>query len=97
MAIDRSRESSAAVKEDDTGNRGFVADELKAFVERVERLHEERSGISDDIADVYREGRGRGFDIKALKEVIRLRAKDPDELKERQALVDLYMGVLGGR
>ncbi len=68
---------------------------LKAFVDRIERLHEERKGLSDDIADIYKEAKGNGFDTKALKIVIQRRAKDPHEVSELEALVETYEAALG--
>jgi uncharacterized protein (UPF0335 family) len=68
---------------------------LKAFVDRIERLHEERKALSDDIADIYKEAKGNGFDTKVLKIVIQRRAKDPSELTEQEALVEAYEAALG--
>ena len=85
--------ASAAAKEEPTTR--FAKDHLKAFVERIERLHEEKKAISDDIADVYREAKGTGFDVKALRTVIRLRTMEPDERKEQEAIVETYMHALG--
>ena len=79
----------------DIAETGVAAAELKQFVERIERLAEERKAIADDIADVYAELKGRGFDTKAVKHVIRLRAQDHAERTEFEAIVELYMGALG--
>ena len=68
---------------------------LKAYVERVERLREEQKALSDDVRDVYAEARGHGFDVKALKTVIRLRTQDAAERKEQEAVVETYMHALG--
>lgn len=68
---------------------------LKAYVERVERLREEQKVLSDDVRDVYAEARGHGFDVKALKTVIRLRTQDAAERKEQEAVVETYMHALG--
>ena len=68
---------------------------LKAYVERVERLREEQKVLSDDVRDVYAEARGHGFDVKALKTVIRLRTQDAAERKEQEAIVETYMHALG--
>lgn len=72
-----------------------AADQIRAFVERVERLHEERKSIADDIKEVYAEAKGNGFDIPALKHVIKLRAQDEADRMEFEAVVDLYMAALG--
>ncbi len=70
-------------------------DQLKALVERIERLHEEKDSISDDIADVYREAKANGFDVKALRTVIRLRGEDVNTRKEHEAIVETYLHALG--
>jgi len=72
-----------------------TAAELRSFVERVERLEEERSGILEDINDVYSEAKGRGYDVKALKSLVRLRKKDPNERQEEEAILDTYKSALG--
>lgn len=68
---------------------------LKSIVERVERLHEERKAIADDIKDVYAEAKSSGFDVKAIKHVVSLRSKDPNVVQEFEAIVDLYKSALG--
>jgi uncharacterized protein (UPF0335 family) len=70
-------------------------DQLKAFVERVERLEEEKKELSDDIKDVFLEAKGNGFDVKALRAVIKLRKKDREVLAEEKAFLDLYLSALG--
>ncbi len=70
-------------------------DHLKAFVERIERLEEEKKTISDDIKDVYAEAKGNGYDVKALRSVVRLRKQDSDERKEHEAILDTYLAALG--
>lgn len=77
----------------DTG--GVAADQLRAFVERIERLEEEKKAISDDIKDVYGEAKGMGFDVKILRQVVRLRKQEPHEREEQEAILDLYMHALG--
>lgn len=73
----------------------FAKDQLKAFVERIERLDEERKGIADDIKDVYAEAKGSGFDVKALRTLIRLRKMDADERRESETILETYMHALG--
>ena len=73
----------------------FAKDQLKAFVERIERLEEEKKATSDDIRDVYAEAKGNGFDVKAIQTVIRLRRLDKDERDEQEAIIDTYMIALG--
>ena len=70
-------------------------DHLKAFVERIERLEEEKKTISDDIKDVYAEAKANGYDVKALRSVVRLRKQDSDERKEHEAILDTYLAALG--
>jgi uncharacterized protein (UPF0335 family) len=72
-----------------------AADQLKAFIERIERLEEEKAGISGDIKDIYAEAKGTGFDTKAIRRIISLRKKDHDERREEEAILDLYMQALG--
>ncbi len=60
----------------------FAKDQLKAIIERIERLEEEKKTISDDIRDVYAEGKGNGFDVKALRTIVRLRKQDANERAE---------------
>ena len=74
---------------------GVAAGQLRSFVERIERLEEEKKGIADDIRDVYAEAKGNGFDTKVLRQVIRLRKKDAAERQEEEAILDLYMHALG--
>jgi uncharacterized protein (UPF0335 family) len=73
----------------------FAKDQLKAIIERVERLEEEKKTIADDIRDVYAEAKGNGFDIKALRTVVRLRKQDKQEREEHEAILDTYMQALG--
>jgi uncharacterized protein (UPF0335 family) len=74
---------------------GVAADELKQFIERIERLEEEKAGISGDIKDVFAEMKGRGFDAKAVRAILRMRKKDHSERQEEEAILELYMQALG--
>ena len=73
----------------------FAKDQLKAFVERIERLEEEKKATSDDIRDVYAEAKGTGFDTRALRALVRLRKLDTDERREQQEVLDTYLHALG--
>jgi uncharacterized protein (UPF0335 family) len=73
----------------------FAKDQLKAFIERIERLEEEKKAISDDIRDVYAEAKGNGYDVKALRTVVRLRKQDKDERAEQEAILETYLHALG--
>jgi uncharacterized protein (UPF0335 family) len=87
--------STAAATKDDQPARRFAKDQLKAFVERVERLEEEKKALADDIRDVYAEAKGNGFDVKTLRIVVRLRKQDINERKEQEAILDTYLHALG--
>src|SRR5258707_4227613 len=93
---DEERSMSAVEKEPaEAANTRFAKDQLKAFVERIERLEEEKKTISEDIRDVYAESKGNGFDTKALRAVIRLRKQEPQERNEQQMILETYMNALG--
>ena len=87
--------TAAAVKEKEEAAHRFAKDHLKAFVERVERLEEEKKTLSDDIRDVYAEAKANGFDVKALRSVVRLRKQDVEERKEQEAILETYLQALG--
>lgn len=74
---------------------GIARDQLKAFVERIERLEEENKAINDDKKDVYGEAKSMGYDVKILKKVIAIRRKDKDQRLEEQAILDTYLAALG--
>ncbi|HWZ39874.1 MAG TPA: DUF2312 domain-containing protein [Bradyrhizobium sp.] len=84
----------AAVQEEQPATR-FAKDQLKSIIERIERLEEEKKTISDDIRDVYAESKGNGFDVKALRTIIRLRKQDPNERQEEETILETYMQALG--
>lgn len=73
----------------------FSKDQLKAIIERIERLNEEKKTISDDIRDVFVEAKGNGWDVKALRTIIRLRNMDANDRAEEEAILDTYMQALG--
>lgn len=81
---------------DDTPTSQTVAaGQLRAFIERIERLEEDKKAIADDIKDVYAEMKGTGFDTKAVRTLVRLRKKDQNERQEEEAILDLYKAALG--
>jgi len=86
--------ANAAVRDDQPAHR-FAKEQLKALVERVERLEEEKKAIADDIRDVYGEAKVNGYDIKALRTVVRLRKQDVNERKEQEAILETYLHALG--
>jgi uncharacterized protein (UPF0335 family) len=87
-------ESAVPAKQEGSAPR-FAKDHLKAFVERLERLEEEKKTISDDIRDVYAEAKASGFDVKALRNIVRLRKQDADERREEASILETYMLALG--
>ena len=78
-------------------NTVVATGQLRSFIERIERLEEEKKTISDDIKEVYAELKGSGFDSKAVREVVRLRKKEDHERQEEEAMVQLYKDALGMR
>ncbi|MFG1283353.1 DUF2312 domain-containing protein [Xanthobacter autotrophicus] len=74
---------------------GFAKEQLKSFIERIERLEEEKKGIAEDIKDVFAEAKGNGFDVAALREILKIRKADADDRKEHEAIVELYASALG--
>lgn len=68
---------------------------LLSFVERIEKLEEERAAIAEDVRQVYAEAKADGYDVKAMRQVVRLRKKDPATRQEEESMLDLYKGVLG--
>lgn len=71
------------------------AEHLRAFITRVEKLHEERRALSDDIKEVYGEARGNGFDVKIIKRIVQIRSQDRDKRREEEEILDLYLQALG--
>lgn len=86
--------ATAAAAKEETAHK-FAKDQLKAFVERIERLEEEKQALAEDIKEVYAEAKGNGFDTKTLRTVVRLRKQDTSERAEQEALLDLYLNALG--
>lgn len=76
---------------------GINSPQLRSFIERAERLHEEKKALEEDLKELWAECRGVGFDSKICKKIIRMRAADPDKLDEEEAMLDLYMRALGMR
>lgn len=72
-----------------------AAEELRAFIERIERLEEEKKTITDDIKDVKAEAKGRGYDTRVINLIVRIRKQDPSERAEVDAITELYMNALG--
>lgn len=90
--------TTATAREEATASpvKGSVAAaELKQFVERLERLEEEKKAISDDIKDVFAELKGRGYEPKAVRQILRIRKQDQSERQEQEAILEVYMQALG--
>jgi uncharacterized protein (UPF0335 family) len=79
----------------DTQVGGIAADRLRSIVERVERLEEERKALASDIKDVFAEAKSAGFEVKVIRQIIRIRRQEPMEVETEQALLDLYRRALG--
>lgn len=73
----------------------LAADQLKSVIKRIERLEEEKKAISDDIRDVYAEAKGNGYDVKALRTIVRMRNQDPNERAEQESILEAYQQALG--
>ena len=86
--------ATAAAVQEETAHR-FAKDQLKAIIERIERLEEEKKTISDDIRDVYAEAKGNGYELKALRTIVRMRKQDADERREHETILETYMQALG--
>lgn len=80
---------------DQVQTESVAADQLKAFIERIERLEEEKAGIAGDIREIFAEAKGNGFDTKVMRRIISLRKKDRSERQEEEAILELYMQALG--
>lgn len=79
-----------------TNNAGGVAvDRLRSIIERVERLEDERKALGADINDIFTEAKSAGFDVKIVKQIIKLRKQDPAEVEEQETLLDTYRRALG--
>ena len=74
---------------------GIAADRLLSLIERIERLEEERKALGNDIKDIYAESKSSGFDVAVIKQLIRLRKKEPAEVEEQETLLDLYKRAIG--
>jgi uncharacterized protein (UPF0335 family) len=74
---------------------GIAGERLKSFIERIERLEEEKKALAEDIKEVFAEAKGVGFDVKTMRQIIKLRKIDQDDLDEQEALLDTYKRALG--
>ena len=77
----------------DTG--GIAADRLRSFIERIERLEEDRAGLNADIREVLSEAKSAGFDARTIRQIVRLRKLDPNERQEQEQLLEVYRRAVG--
>lgn len=98
VSVDSEKAAAAAARARqaaDAAPQAVSSDRLRGLVERIERLNEERKALGSDIKDIYAEAKSAGFDVKALRQVIRMRTWEPAELEEHETLVDVYRRALG--
>ena len=74
---------------------GIAAERLRSIVERIERLEEERKALGGDIRDIFAEAKSAGFDVKVLRQLIRVRRQEPADIEEQETLLDVYRRALG--
>lgn len=74
---------------------GIAADRLRSIIDRVERLEEERKALGNDIKDIFAEAKSAGFDVKVIKQILRIRKQEPAEVEEQETLLDVYRRALG--
>lgn len=77
------------------GHNSVSADQLRAYIERIERLEQEKRELAEDVKEVYGEAKGTGFDVAAIRAIIRRRKEDVEKRKEREALMEIYLNALG--
>lgn len=77
------------------GHNGFASTQLRSLIERIERMEEEKAARALDIREIYIEAKSQGFDVKIMRQIVKLRKIDTDERKEQQAILDLYKSALG--
>lgn len=88
-------DGAANIDEAPAGSTTVAADRLRSFIERIERLEEEKQAIMGDQKEVYAEAKGEGYDTKVMRQVIRIRKMDRADRQEQEALLDLYLSALG--
>lgn len=86
-------ESNAMTQTHNTG--GIAANRLLSIIERVERLEDERKALGSDIRDIFAEAKSAGFDVKVVKQIIKIRSQEPAEVEEQETLLDIYRNALG--
>ncbi len=92
--MDTIARATTAMAKEEPATR-FARDQIKSIIERIERLEEEKKAISDDIRDIYAEAKGNGYEVKALRSIVRMRKQDADERREHETILETYMQALG--
>jgi uncharacterized protein (UPF0335 family) len=87
--------SEATIGHNSEAATQFPKEQLRSIIERIERLEEEKNAIASDIRDIYAESKGNGYDVKALRAIVRMRKQDAGERAEQDAILELYMHALG--
>lgn len=88
-------DGSAAFEPQGTGGTTVAGERLRLFIERVERLEEEKKEVMDQLKEVYAEAKGEGYDTKVMRQIVRLRKMDTADRQEQEALLDLYLSAIG--
>ena len=93
-------EAARHISEDDAPNDtqdvgGVAGKRLKSFLDRIERLEEEKKGLAEDIKEIYAEAKGTGFDVKTMRKILKLRKMETDERREEEELLELYKAAIG--
>ena len=88
-------ELEAVAEETGSAALGVTGERLRSFIERIERLEEEKQALADDIKEVFAEAKATGFDVKTMRKIIRMRKQDLDQRKEEEALLETYMAAIG--
>jgi uncharacterized protein (UPF0335 family) len=85
----------SVVEKDQAETGGIAADRLRSLVDRIERLEEEKKALGSDIKDIYAEAKSAGFDVKVLRQLIRVRKQEAAEVEEQETMLDIYRRALG--
>jgi len=95
MALSAQQDNAPDAAPSPKGAGTIAAGQLKAFIQRIERLEEEKTALTADISEVYAEAKGTGFEPKIMRQVVRLRKLEKADRQEQEALLDLYLHALG--
>jgi uncharacterized protein (UPF0335 family) len=91
----KERQVAKPARKEETTSGGIAVDRLRSLIERIERLDEERRALTSDIQDIYAEAKSAGFEVKVLRELIRVRKQEPAAVEEHETLLDIYRRALG--